>query len=81
MTQQRSGPHHHEFRFGSAAGLDRKCTGLWPSSMKLFGSGRTKEREGIKKQNGMSALIDTELDRGKWEQRGERRTEQRGDKM
>lgn len=32
--------------------------------MKLFGSGRTKEREGIKKQNGMSALIDAELDRG-----------------
>lgn len=42
--------------------------------MKLFGSGRTKEREVIKKQNGMSALIDTELDRGngKTGARGER---------
>lgn len=32
--------------------------------MKLFGSGRTKEREVIKKQNGMSALMDTKVDRG-----------------
>lgn len=32
--------------------------------MKLFGSRRTKKRAVIKKQNGMSQLIDTELARG-----------------
>lgn len=47
--------------------------------MKLFGSGRTKEREVIKKQNGMSALMDTKVDRGNGNRGGERRTEQRGD--
>lgn len=74
MMRRGDGLQEHEFGFGSPVVLDRKCTGLWPSSMKLFVSGRTKERAVIKKQNGMSALIDTELDRGngKREARGER---------
>lgn len=49
--------------------------------MKFFGSGRTKERGVIKKQNGMSALIDTELDRGNGKRRGRGEKGQRGDGM
>lgn len=47
--------------------------GLWPSSLKLFGSRRTKQREVIKKPNEMSHLIDTELVGGN--RKGEREEE------
>ena len=43
---------------------------LWPSPVKLFGSRRTKQSEVIKKQNGVSHLIDTEPDRAN--RKGER---------
>ena len=47
--------------------------------MKLFGSRRTKQREVIKKQNGMSHLIDTELSRGNRKGEESRRRRREGE--
>lgn len=51
---------------------------LWPSSLKLYGSRRTKQKEVIKKQNGMSHLIDKGPVRGNRKGEQGRKEQQRG---
>lgn len=60
MQQVTCGHKPREFSFVAARSC---CQGIYgflrPSSTKLFGRRRTRRREVIKKQNGMSHLIET----------------------